>query len=253
MKNADIRFWNYNEFCKVDECSYKLIQSFIEHKMIQKEKLLFNNITISGYNDMFINERQQIEDLFKAFNHYQISKCDVFYAGGCISYTFNEENKDEVFEALKEDLKQVFEELEEMGYEPIELFEVKSTDTVQDVLEKIEQYIVEYMTSKQNGCKEWIYSRTPKIMLHFKAEGDLSIIMKMLGVTNIAINFYIEGEEETSIFYMREVEHSGEREEIQLYVSNISESLNQSLVKIVEEYNLSAKTPARCGLSYDEF
>ncbi len=78
MKEAEINFWNYNEFCKVDQCSYKLIQSCIEHKRIQKEKLLFNNITISGYNDMFINERQQIEDLFKAFNHYRMSKCDVF-------------------------------------------------------------------------------------------------------------------------------------------------------------------------------
>ena len=253
MTHADIRFWNYNEFYKVDECSYKLIQSFIKHRVPQKEKLLFNNIVISGYNDMFINERQQIEGLFKTFRSYQMSRCEVFYAGGSISYTFNKEDIDEVFEQLKEDLKQAFEREEEMGYESIELFEVKPSDSIQDVLEKIEQYIVGYMTKKQNRCKEWIYSRTPKIMLYFKAEGDLSTIIKMLGVTNIAINFDIEGEEETSIFYMREVEHSGEREEIELYVSNLSENLNQSLVKIVEEYNLSVKKPARCVLSYNEF
>ena len=176
----------------------------------------------------------------------------MFYSGGLISYTFDEDNKEEVLEKLKENLEQVFEDMEK-GYEPVELFKVKSTDTIDSVLEKIEQYILEYMTNKQNGVKDWIYNREPKIMLSFKAEISPRIIRELLNISNIAINFLFTGEGEESLFYMREVEHSGERESSEIYITHLTPILDEKLARIVEEYKMDVETPATCCLYYDEF
>ena len=64
MKNVTVRFWNDHDFNKVDEYSYKILHLVIEDMGLQQKRLLCE-MTISGYNDTFIKEKKQIQNLFK--------------------------------------------------------------------------------------------------------------------------------------------------------------------------------------------
>lgn len=244
--NANIMFSGDSTFSEIDVYSHRIVQLFIEHMMSQKEQPIVE-ICVSGFNDTFIQEKYQIESLFTKLQQYQMDKCEVFYTRDISSYTVNEENQEGTLEELKEELTQVLKELEEVD-DPVELFKIESTDTIHQVLEQIQSHIIEHMTKQQNLTEKNVCRENQQIILSFRTKMTPHTIMNLLEVTGCTIWFSIQGEDEKSLFYIREVHYQEERWCPNIYISEISQEFAQKLEQLAQEYNRMDGLRSACGL-----